>query len=211
MLIKGKISKKLEGSICIPTISQKAMIANTEFEIDEQQFWKADVQRALQLKKIVFTTKTPSNSSKVVVTNISEGSITVSGHGIVRTGASVRISKDDAKKRDILKMFEDGKVSLDGKRKRGAKKDKKPPEESTAVIIDKRKKKKKSDDFNPITWSPNADDAFVEGLAPEKEDDSEIQWVDAEQKNEKIKSHPVLSKKYAKNSNRKGKSKSKKD
>jgi hypothetical protein len=203
MQLKGRVSKKLEGSVCIPTIAQKAMIANEPFQISEEQFWKADVQRALQTKKIVFTSKLPTLKKEVILTNISEGSISVPGNGIVRTGHSIRLPSEATEKAEIVRMYEAGTISLNGKRKFKAKKAKR--RERGAIVIDRQYKKKKASDFNPIAWNPK-ESPFVEDMEPEfeKDDESGISWVDAEQTKDRLAKHPKLGKLHAKNSVRKG-------
>src|ERR1035437_3344278 len=111
MIIRGHTSKKLMGAVCISSISQKAMTANVEFEIDEGKFWAPDVQRALQTKKIVFTSKIPEDKERCVITNISPGSITITGCGVVRSGQSVRVAKEETEKVEIQRMFNIGRVS----------------------------------------------------------------------------------------------------
>ncbi len=205
MLIKGRISKKLTGAICIPTISQQAMTANMPFEIDEKQFWAPDIQRALQMKKIVFTSKTPEQSDRVVLTNISIGSVSIPGYGVVRSANSIRIPKEDAKKADVQRLLEDGKISVDGKKKEA----KKQKLRSGVIVMGKRVPARKNKNWNPITCTPTSDDNSSIIDTESKDDSDGIDWVDVDNL-ERLKSHPILGKKNGKNSNSKsGKAKEK--
>jgi hypothetical protein len=212
------------------------MKKNDTFWMNEEMYLKPDVQNAVSKKYIVVTGDDAPKSPKLVrVTNISVGSVTVPGIGVMRSGESKMVGEDKAKAHAVLEMKKAKviKVGVAGE-----------PEKKTAKTSPK-KNTQPAKKWNPITWTPKSEDGKdavkslpkqVEASSPKKkskrgkkkdsdeekpenllldldadgeeeaeeaEGDDSVTWVDDEDAQRRLASHPILGKKNAGNRKRK--------
>ena len=228
----ARVSKKLKGSICIPSVSQKSMVANQEFYIDDAMLYKPDVQNALSKKMIIPVGEdVPKPESVVYITNIVKGSISVPGVGIIRAGETRSVSEAAAATRPVEDMEKAGVIRI-GKRIEPEKRKRGRPRKE---VVETPRKKDPSE-WNPLAWNPLTEDGKVAAKpmpkqlklaenpkplkkkrrkaeededAPEdmifdpsdiedeedEDDTGNVIWVDHEETQKRLASHPVLGKK----------------
>jgi hypothetical protein len=156
----ARVSKNFKGTICIPSVSQKGMTAGETFYMDDATYWKPDVQNALSKRMIVALGEdAPKPQETVYLTNITGGSVTVPGVGVIRAGESQGVSADLAGSQ-ACKELESVRVLKISKRepappKRGRGRPRKHPVSESPPA---KPRKKDPAEWNPLAWNPLTED-----------------------------------------------------
>jgi hypothetical protein len=101
--MKARVSKNLTGTIVLGSVGVKSFTANQEFELTKEQYWSPDVQSAITKGWIVCAVK-PKKAKTVQVTNISLGSVSIPGSGVLRSGKSVEMDISHVESLDIKRL-----------------------------------------------------------------------------------------------------------
>ena len=159
-----RVSKNFKGSLCIPSVSQKGLIKNQTFYIDDVTIAKPDVQNALSKQWIIPTDgDTPIIKNIVHITNISNGSVTIPIIGVIRAGETRAVLESEAATRPVEEL-EKGKIIRVGKRIKSVIEKRKPgrPRKEPKQVKEKIKTTQKDpSEWNPLTWNPLTEDGQV--------------------------------------------------
>lgn len=201
--MKARVTKKLKGTIVLGSVTHKSMVASQEFELSEEQYWADDVQSALR-KGWITCADAPKLPKTVTVTNISLGSVSVPGIGVLSSGKSAELPLKFSDSLDVERLVKSKKVAL------GNRKHKLPEEPEVKFVVHKPKPAPETEPSEPVKKKAKAqkgkikpvrdesDDLLIDTSAPaidgsdQKEDKDSIVWVDHEETQRRIDSHPAL-------------------
>jgi len=113
-MIKARVSKNLKGGMMLPTVSRQALTANADVYFTEDQQYAADIQVAIAKKLLIIVSGASGKEAKLTkVTNLSFGSVSLPGVGVLRAGKSMEIRADLASTPPFRVLEKDGLVAYD--------------------------------------------------------------------------------------------------
>lgn len=201
--MKAKVTEAIRGSIILPAIGGKPFGTGSEFELNDEQYRSVDIQKALELQQIkIISGKVPKVMDTVELCNITNNSVNIPDVQIVRPGKRVAVPVNKLKDPVIKYLIDEHYLSISGAKpveiQVEGKKVKKvtisrPPVKPTKVKKGKKDHSIKKKHVAGEEESMIIDTDTVEnGIEPGEK--GGIKFVDIEETERRIASHPTLSK-----------------
>lgn len=210
--MKLKVNDSVVGTIILPSISYKGMEAGDELEFSDKLIFSPDIQSAMKSGFITVEGSDAVELKIVKIHNKSNGSLSVPGYGILKSGFKIEMQMDDTDPASLQKFMNMDQIEVEfppsdkpNPKRRGKKLSNKTSIKKTIKNKVKRIKRKEhpsekkevpsreSDNVkseNQITKT--ASDLIVDLDSPDDDSESDINWVDREQARERVNSHPIL-------------------
>lgn len=171
-MIKARISKNMRGTIMLPTVSSTALPANKEVFFNDEQFYAADIQGAIQRKLLVVLEGEPSKEDvrMVKITVLSFGSVLLPGIGIIRSAKTIEIPSKLLDTDPYRQLVKAGLISVNMKLKTG----------KSTLITDNPKGRKKDEIVEEVDPSVPANMQKGRAITVNSDEDGDAIVVRAE-------------------------------
>ena len=200
--MKAKVTEAIRGTIILPTIGGKPFGTGSEFELNDEQYRGVDVQKALELRQIkIISGKVPKVLDTVELHNITNNSVNIPDVQIVRPGKSVNVPVTKLKDPVIKYLMDEHLLVATNFTKT---EDSTTDVKSTKVVKSARvkakpvKKGKKDHSIKKKHVAGEEESMIIDtdtienGIEPGEK--GGIKFVDIEETERRIASHPTLSK-----------------
>lgn len=199
-MLEARVNDDLKGTLILPSVGSKAYGPGGKVLFSEEQYHKPDIQNALNKKHMTMVSKAPKAIKMVRIYNPTNASLIIPGYGPLRAQSSISVKETDLKMPDINRLTKEGKIMTTAPYSE-ENDDSSPVDEKMNAVVHKPKsdlagtetkeKKKKGIKAKHVI---DSEDAEILDMENSDNEESDILFVDIEQKEARISQHPILSK-----------------